>query len=127
MIKMSSEHKIELKKWYHFLEKYDYSKPAAKTAAPKLEGLEPELKAALIRWDEIGELPTIEIEGFTVQGLVEFKGLHVIAAFLMMDWLRREPDEAKAALAEPIVNMVITEELCNRIRQYEEEDSSEKQ
>ena len=125
MKKVPFAHKPEAKDWYGLLKKNGYVETVAKNAAPKLEGMDPDLKEALVRWDEIGELPSVEVEGFTVQGLTEYKGLHVIAAFLMLNWLRRAPEEAKEFLAQPIDTVDVTDELRASIEYYDETDCPE--
>ena len=112
----------EGEKWLPLLEKNGYPDAAAASAAPKLERMDPELQKALLRWDKIGAFPDREIEGFTVAGLVDNVGLHPIGAFLMMDWLLREPDEAKYALAQPITTLELNETALEKISESEEMD-----
>ena len=84
--------------------------------------MEPRLKEALLRWDRIGELPDYCIQGFTAQELMEHMGLHPVAAILMLDWLLREPEEAKFAIANSNDRLMISPELCQKLARIEEED-----
>lgn len=47
---------------------------------------------------ETEDLPKLEIEGWSFKRLVQEKSLHPIGAFIMLSWLQREPEKAKAAL-----------------------------
>ena len=43
----------------------------------------------------------------------------------MIDWLRREPDEAKQALAYPITSVKIDSDFLEELDRAEEEEKSE--
>lgn len=76
-----------------------YSESGARILAEKLIACSPQIKSAIVAWWETGDLADLEIEGFTVQQLVEQHGMKPIAAFLTLDWLIREPERARASLA----------------------------
>lgn len=115
----------EGERWLPLLRRNGYSGAALASAAPKIERMEPQLQQDLLRWEKIGDFPDREIEGFTVAGLVENAGLHPIGAFMMMDWLLREPDEAKYALAQPFTALEIDETGQTRIEESEDADTPE--
>lgn len=115
----------EGERWLPLLQRNGYSGVALASVAPKIERMEPQLQQELLRWEEIGDFPDREIEGFTVAGLVENVGLHPIGAFLMMDWLLREPNEAKYALAQPLTKLEIDETALARIEESENVDVPE--
>jgi len=46
---------------------------------------------------ETGEIEEAEIEGYTIDQLSRL-GMNTLAAFLMQDWLLRNPEEAKKAI-----------------------------
>ena len=108
--------------WKKFLLKNGYSRAGAESAAPKLEKMDPRLMEALLRWDRVGELPDFPVQGFTAQELMEHLGLHPIAAILMLDWLLREPEAAKSAIANSGDRLMISPELCRKLARTEEED-----
>ena len=110
-------------RWLPLLQKNGYSGAALMPAALKIERMDPQLQQELLRWDKIGDFPDREVEGFTVSGLVENAGLHPIGAFLMMDWLLREPNEAKYALAQPLTRLEIDKTVLTRIAESEEADT----
>ena len=115
----------EGERWLPLLRRNGYSGADLASAAPKIERMEPQLQQDLLRWEKIGDFPDREIEGFTVAGLVENVGLHPIGAFLMMDWLLREPDEAKYALAQSLTTLEIDETGQTRIEESEDMDTPE--
>ena len=116
---------VEGDQWLPLLKRNGYSDAAAASAAPKINKMDPQLQNDLLRWDKIGDYPDREIEGFTVSGLVENVGMHPIGAFLMMDWLLREPDEAKYALAQPLTKLEISQAALKSIAESEDTDTPE--
>lgn len=78
---------------------FGYPEEGAKLVAEKLAACQPEIKEAFLKWWDEGQLGTIEVEGYTLQKLMEKHSLKPIAAFLTLDWLAREPEKARAALA----------------------------
>lgn len=109
--------------WGEFLKRNDYPQHLIAGMLPKMERLPEDLKEALKRWDATGVLPDLEEEGFCLKELVEYAGLQEIAAFLMLDWLRREPEEAKVALAEPRTKIYVDEKCIDELIYAEETDS----
>ena len=77
-----------------------YTHPEAEQAAMKIERMAPWLLEQLDQWFRTGSLPEEEYEGFTVAELVDERGFTVPAAFLYLDWLMKEPEAAKLALAD---------------------------
>lgn len=77
-----------------------YTRPEAEQAAAKMERMEPRLLKQLDWWFRTGDLPEDVYEGFTVLELIEERGFAAPAAFLYLDWVLREPEAAKAALAD---------------------------
>jgi hypothetical protein len=80
------------------MSEFGYPYKGAQLVAVKLEGSAPELRRAFLKWWEMGELPELGVEGFTVSQLIDQHHLNPIAAFLTLDWLIRQPEQAKAAL-----------------------------
>lgn len=119
---LSEKKKLESNQWVDLLKRNDYPEVTICSAISKLENLSDDLKKDLLHWDKTGELPNIEVEDFTVQELIEYYGLHEIAAILMLDWLRREPNEAKIALAQPISIVHIEDNEIELLKQCEKLD-----
>lgn len=77
---------------------FGYSASGAKLIADQLVTFTPELHAAFDKWWRDNKLPTIEVEDYSLQLLMERHNQNPIAAFLTLSWLIKEPDRAKDAL-----------------------------
>ena len=64
----------------------------------KINNLNPLIKDAFERWVTSGENPVICIEAYTVERLENEYGMKPVGAFLTLDWLVRNPENAKRAL-----------------------------
>lgn len=64
----------------------------------KIEGMDPEVRNVLERILNNEEYEGIEIEGYTIEKLSDEYGMNEIAALLTLDWLKKEPENAKASL-----------------------------
>ena len=109
-------------KWIELLKKNGYPEKQIESIFAKLVNLPEDLKNALLEWDSFGKLPDVSSEGFTASELVDGFGLTPIAAIMMLDWLRRDPEEAKTALAQPISRIVIGENSMEEILKAEKSD-----
>ena len=85
--------------WIGKLTALGYSVREADQAAEKIEKMAPQLRRGLEQWFQTGQLADISAGGFTAAELTEQRGMTVPAAFLVMDWYLREPEEAGQALA----------------------------
>lgn len=66
----------------------------------KLVNLSEPIKTSFENWYLSGELPVFELSGYTYQQLVSDFKMKPVGAFLTLDWLLREPYEAKIALSQ---------------------------
>lgn len=119
--------KTERRSWEKLLLQKGYSKTGAQTASAKIASMDNELKQEFINWTKTGVLPTLTVEGFDLVGLIEATGMTEIAAFLMFDWLLRAPEEAKQALASPLVKLGVTEDALAEIARAETLDREKQQ
>lgn len=70
--------------------------------ANKLENLVPEIKDVFEQWHLDGAIPSITLEGYSYQDLVNLYGMKPVGAFITLDWLKREPEKAARALEKGI-------------------------
>jgi hypothetical protein len=77
---------------------FGYPRPGAELLAQKLVGMSDTVWRAFWAWWETGVLPDLAIEGYTVQRLLAEHNMKLIAAFLTLDYLCREPEKARASL-----------------------------
>ena len=77
---------------------FGYSPASADTTARDLIGCSPAVWEAFSCWWQTGDFAPLEVEGFSAERLVRDHGLLAPGAFLMLDWLLKNPNAAKAAL-----------------------------
>jgi len=82
------------------IQEFGYSEKGAELVTRQLLQLDPKLADAFARWWQDGNTTDIEIEGFTMQRLINEHDMNPIAAFLTLDWLIREPNKALISLAK---------------------------
>lgn len=80
----------------------NYPEYMLEQTADKVERLPHELSEALEEWADCGKEPDLEIQGYSYARLVKEYDMRPIGAFLTLDWLRREPEKAVAALKRGI-------------------------
>lgn len=73
---------------------FGYSEPGALTAAQQLTALHEDLAKRFQTWWFHGRLDDISVNGYTIERLQSQHAMNVIAAFLTLDWLAREPARA---------------------------------
>ncbi len=77
---------------------FGYAEWHAVRVADDIAGFTPAVAEAFSRWWRTGELPALEVEGYTAARLVAEWHLQPVAIFLALDWLVRDPKRAVAAL-----------------------------
>jgi len=63
-----------------------------------IEEMDKDLRMELENFLETGIAPSIELEGYSIERLKKEFGMNPIGAFLTLDWLKKEPEEAKKSL-----------------------------
>lgn len=81
------------------ISEWHYPQAGAELLTNKLLALQPELLSEFQRWWLAGGLPEREVAGYTVSRLQAEHSMNPIAAILTLDWLLREPEQAKASLS----------------------------
>lgn len=117
----------EIQTWRKVLLNQGYSTIGAESAAGRIVSMDSGLKEKYIQWLESGVLPAIEIEGFDLVGLMDSLGMTETAAFLALDWLLREPEQAKFSLAEPVDRVIISKEAIEAVDKAETMDVDKEQ
>lgn len=93
---------MERKQIIEILKEEAYPEYMIEQTANKLENLVPEIKDVFEQWHLDGAIPSITLEGYTYQDLVNFYGMKPVGAFITLDWLKREPEKAARALEKGI-------------------------
>ena len=83
---------------------WGYNGTQAPAVAGKLLNLEPTIRAAFLEWQQTGIFPKKPyINGFTPNRLSTLVHIKPPAIFLLLDWIRREPQEAILAMQEELI------------------------
>lgn len=86
------------------IEEKNYDKVQTERLAPKIEALPTDIKDALVKWVESGDVSSPEYNGYTVDKILKAKpGMTALAAFLALDWIRKEPQTAIKAILTPVM------------------------
>ena len=80
------------------VDKYDYKNSQVDTVLDKIAIFTEPTATAFQRWLNTGEIDDTSVEGYTVKDILARRQMKVPAAYLMLDWLTRDPAAAKAAL-----------------------------
>jgi hypothetical protein len=86
------------------VKEWDYQPNQAPETAEKIIHLESGIKAAFDSWRHSGEIPDQpEYSGFSPKRLQQLCPLKPPAIFLLLDWVRREPQNAMQAIKDEFV------------------------
>lgn len=86
------------------IDKKDYDKVQTERLAPKIEALPVDIKDSLINWIESGDVSSPEYSGYTVDKILKAKpGMTTLAAYLVLDWIRKDPKTAIKAVLTPVM------------------------
>ncbi len=77
----------------------DVPKSAVEGIIEKVKKLQPDIAASFEKWFESGVIDTIEIEGYTLEKLMGERKMNIVSAYLLLDWLKRDPDAARNAMS----------------------------
>jgi len=84
----------------YLISEWKYTEHEAKMVTEDLLVSQPQIQQSFDLWQASGDLPTLEVEGYTVQQLAKEHGMNPMAALLTLDWLLTDPESAKSAIAE---------------------------
>lgn len=82
----------------------NYDKTQTERLASKIDALPDEIKCTLVKWVESGKITSPEYSGYTVEKILKEKpGMTTLAAYITLDWIRKDPKTAIKAVATPIM------------------------
>lgn len=87
----------------NYLDNMRYSDEQASKVQSDLSEISPELKPVLQSWYSTGQFANYECQGYSIFRLMQMYGLNYVAALLTIDWLIKEPAEAKRLIAQCVV------------------------
>ena len=86
------------------VEEWDYVPKQAPGVAEKLLSLEPDIRAAFENWLETGKFADAPVfSDLSPQSLNQLVRVKPPAVFMLLDWVRREPEEAIQAINDEFV------------------------
>lgn len=86
------------------VEKKNYDRIQTERLAPKIDALPEDIKSALVKWIESGIVSSPDYHGYTVEKILKAKpGMTVLAAYLALDWIRKDPKTAIKAILTPVM------------------------
>ncbi len=86
------------------IEEKNYDKVQTERLAPKIDALPEDIKEALVKWVESGNVSSPEYNGYTVEKILKEKpGMTALAAYLALDWIRKDPKIAIKAILTPVM------------------------
>jgi len=86
------------------IEEKNYDKTQTERLAPKIDALSEEIKAALVNWIKSGTISSPEYSGYTVEKIMKEKPtMTELAAYLALDWIRKDPKTAIKAILAPVM------------------------
>lgn len=96
--------------WNYFIEDLGYTERRAKRTISALRNMEPRIFEQFQIWFHTAKFPEEPLFGIQVKALCDKRGLDPVTAFLTVDWVAREPQTAKKALAFGYDTLVFDEE-----------------
>jgi len=90
---------MERQEIINLLRKEEYPEYMLDAMIDEINGMPENLKSAFGEWTKTGQLPLIEVEGYSLRKLIDEFQMKTIGAFTTLSWLQTNPDEAKGALS----------------------------
>lgn len=87
--------KITFREFRNFLCEDGCSEAEIRHLFGAVKSMDAESRSWVVRWFCTGELPEQEIEGVTARYLVDSCGYKPLNAFIVLDWLKTDPQAAK--------------------------------
>lgn len=93
---------MERTKIIELLNEHGYPTFMLNKTADKVESFSPFLEEAFEKWALYGIEPSFVIKGYSFASLIENFKMNPIGAFITLDWIMREPEEAIEKLNDGI-------------------------
>ena len=111
--KLSFAQKLKLREYLRVT--CEYSERETMQAVSAVERMNPDLQADLMEYLVTGRITPVVVEGVTVTDLMEKAGMNPVTAFLSLDYLKTDPEEAKYILTRKKEELVVDEK---RVEEY---------
>lgn len=101
--------KVNKEEFFDLMENEGYTADELKHLFHVICCMDRKVRRWVLGWLRGEGYPRDRIEGVTVMELVENQGLKPLNAFIVMDWLIKDPDAAKYSLTRPTLELLIDE------------------
>ncbi len=109
---------ISYKAFKDFMVKSGYSEKEATHLFATVKTMDKETRKWFIDWFNGKGFPKTKVEGITVEYLVNNYGLKAINAFIVIDWLKTDPQAAKYFMLKIPAEIQIGENTANEMRAF---------
>lgn len=117
--------RISYKQFSEFLVEDGYTEAELKHLFKAVKSFDKEIKKWFIDWVNGGGLPTDEIEDKNISFFIDEMKLKPVNAFIVMNWLKTDPETAKYVLQREVPALVIDEDLRNAAQEYLDKHAAE--
>lgn len=107
--------RIKEEEFFTLMEQEGYTAEELNHLFRVIRDMDPRIHSWVRGWLKGDGYPEDRIEGVTVEELVEHQGLKPLNAFIVMDWLLKDPDGAKYSLTRPQMELLIDEAVVAEI------------
>lgn len=87
------------------IEDKGYDRKTIERMEQRFDALSPDIKMSLENWINTGEFKSPEYEGYDVNKLMKIKPLNEVGAYMMLNWLKTDPDTALKAVKKPFITI----------------------
>lgn len=110
--------KITFKAFEAFMKKEGYTETEAKHLFATVKTMDKETRKWFINWFDGKGFPECKVEGITVGYLVKNYGLKPMNAFIVIDWLKTDPQAAKYFMLKIPTEMVIDDKTADDMKKF---------
>lgn len=103
----------------YLLHTLHYRENEAERVLQQINRMDEKVLSWLAQWREEGTYPDEQVENVTVQELVDNLSMEPVNAFIAVDWLTKQPEEAKYALMRPWHGLEIPQELLQAMAEQD--------
>ncbi len=110
--------KIVYNEFYKFMSNQGYSDKEIKHLYLSIKRMDKESRKWVINWFDGEDFPTKAIEGVTAEYLVNNYRLKPINAFIVLDWLKADPQTAKYFVLKKVSDIEIGNEVEREMEDF---------
>ena len=110
--------RITYKAFIAFMIKNGYTEKEAKHLFSTVKTMDKETRKWIIDWFEGRGFPNKQVEGITVEYLIKNYGLKPVNAFIVIDWLKTDPQAAKYFILKIPTEITISDNIADEMRAF---------